>query len=109
MNYTIHELYAERNARQLLLQQSTEAAIAHLEHVVGAFLLAMQAQDSANVHQKLDSIEQLDDELESIVQLYGENSPDITIKSKREKWRDDLAEIEAQIAELEAARDIDEL
>ena len=104
----LHELNAERNARYQLLQQSQGEAIAHLERVIGAMLLTMNGKNLAGVREELCQIENLDAETQSTVQLYGETSTDITVKSKRETWRDDIVALEKQIAILEAQGETDE-
>ena len=105
----LHELYAERNARQSLLINSQSEAIAHLEHVVGAILLAMDNQSLTSVQTELGIIETLTTDNQKVVQLYGETTSDITVKSKREIWRNDLASIEAQIAILKEKGQTDDV
>lgn len=104
----LHELNAERSARLQLLLHSQGETIAHLERIVGAMLLTMDPQNLTDVRDELGQIEDLDPETLEIVQLYGETTTDITVKSKREMWRDDLAAIEKQIAILEEQGETDE-
>lgn len=94
----LHELQAERNARIQLLINSQGDAIAHLEHVVGAILLVLDAKTRSSVGSELSKIETLSPDTMSTVQLFGE----AVTKSQRELWREELADIEAQIADLEA-------
>jgi len=98
----LHELQAERNALQSQLLHSQADAIAHLEHVVGALLLTMDSGEKKAMHVQLDRIETLEPETLETVQLIGETSADIKLKSSRETWRGRLVEVEAQITELEA-------
>lgn len=105
---SLHDLQAEKNARLQLLGQSQAAAIAHLEHVVGAILLAIDTTTLGNIKTELASIETLDATTEGVVQLFGETTTDTSVKSQREQWRVDLDAIEAQIATLEAQGQTDE-
>jgi len=95
----LHELQAERNARIQLLQHSQGDAIAHLEHVVGAILLSLEASTRTNVLGELAEREVISPDARATVQLQGESE----IKSRRETWREELALIDAQIAEFEGA------
>jgi hypothetical protein len=97
MDSTLHEIHARRNALVQLLINSQGAAITHLEHVVGAILLAMDAQSVADMQTQLTAIETLDPATEAVVKLYGETTPDITIKSQRELWAAELSDLESQI------------
>jgi hypothetical protein len=92
-----HEIEAEINARNILLNQSLCNAVSHLEHVVGALLCTMDAQSKSNALSKLVEIETLSLDEFSTVRLYGEVSADISEKSKREQWREELAELESQL------------
>ena len=94
----LHELQAERNARVQLLRQSQDDAITHLEQVVGSILLKLDASLRADVLGEISKINTLPAGVMPAVHLYGE----AITESKREKWRKELAGIEAQIAELEA-------
>jgi hypothetical protein len=104
----LHDLIAERNARQIMLIQSQSDAIAHLEHVVGAILLTMDTGTLSNVKGELNTIETLDPETQSVVQLYGEFSSDTSIKSQRETWKAELSDLETLIAAAEADGQTDE-
>ena len=92
----LHELQAERNARKLLLAASQEAALAHLECVVGAILAKLDTTTRANVLGEINKTEGISPAERSTVRLSGESDT----PSKRETWRRELADLDTKIAEL---------
>ena len=113
-----HEIQAEINARHIALRQSESLAIEHMEKVIGAFLQTMEAPAFAAFCTALSRIEDITPDIKETVQLFGELSADgkqicgavdettgEVIKSKRQKWREELAALELQ---LQAAPDAPE-
>ena len=94
-----HELEARIAGLGIALRQSQPEAIAHIECVLGALLLSMEAPAVEKFKMALDSIETLADDVKETVQLFGEVSPDITVKSKRQAWWEELAALEAQLSD----------
>ena len=93
-----HEIQAEINARNILLRQSQEAAIAHLECVVGAVLAKLAAKQRAEVLAEAQETENLTDAELEIVRLTGET--DTGEKSMRRIWREELAALEAELENM---------
>ena len=90
-----HEIQAEINAREILLRQSQNAAIAHLECVVDAILTKSEPVYRAEVMALAASTEKLAPDVQAVVRLSGET--DTGFKSKRQIWREELAALEAQL------------
>ena len=99
----LQELYAEKNGLNILLRDSLADTVAHLEHTVGALILCMEKKESEEFHTQLDKIETLSPVTLETVQLFGEKSPDLSVKSTREMQRERLAVVEQEITELENA------
>ena len=108
-----HELEARIAGLEIALRQSQPEAIAHIECVLGALLLSMEAPATQRFMAALDTIEVLPTEQKEVVQLFGEISADgetvcgkvsketgETIKSKRQEWREELAELKGQLADM---------
>ena len=91
-----HEIQTEINARDILLRQSQDDAIAHLEALVGSLLAKMEPVKRAEVLADAAGIEKLTPDVASIVRLHGETEP--CTKSKRQVWREERAKLEAQLA-----------
>ena len=89
-----HEIQAEINARDILLRQTQDAAIAHLEAVVGSLLAKMDAPQRADVLAEVAGIEKLTPDVQAVVCLRGESGT----KSKRQVWREERAALELQLA-----------
>jgi len=90
-----HEIQAEINAREILLRQSQDQTIAHLECVVSSLLAKQTPQLRQEIIAEVAAIEKLAPAEASIVRLQGET--DNGVKSQRQKWRDELAQLEAQL------------
>ena len=90
-----HEIQAEINAREILLRQSQNAAIAHLECVVDAILAKSEPAYRAEVTALAASIEKLAPDVQAVVRLSSET--DTGVKSKRQVWREELVELEEQL------------
>ena len=92
-----HELEARIAGLGIALRQSQPEAVAHIECVLGALLLSMEVPAVEKFKMALDSIEALTDDAKETVQLFGEVSKDIMVKSKRQAWKEELAELEEQL------------
>ena len=90
-----HEIQAEINARNILLRQSQDAAIAHLECAVGVMLAKLAPKQRAEVLTDMQTAENLTAADKEIVRLMGES--DTGVKSKRQIWREELAALEAEL------------
>ena len=91
-----HEIQAEINAREILLRQSQDIAIAHLECIVGAILEKLEPANRTDVLAVAARIEKLTPDVQEVVRLSGETDP--AVKSKRQVWREELAELEEQLS-----------
>ena len=99
-----HELQAEINARRIMLNQTQEQAIVHLEYVVSAILSCLSSQMYTNVLTNVQEMENnIDAEVLGIVRLAGETENGI--KSKRQVWREELIAMEAQLADASDQED----
>jgi len=95
MDMDKHEIQAEINARKILLRQTQEQTIAHLECVVSSLLSKQTVQVRQEIIAEVASAEKLAPADAFIVKLQAEN--DNGVKSQRQKWRDEIAQLEAQI------------
>jgi len=92
-----HEIQAEINAREILLRQTQDAAFAHLENMVSSLLAKQTPQVRQEVIAEVGALEKatLAPDLQTAVRLQAEN--DNGVKSQRQKWRDEMAQLEAQM------------
>ena len=110
---TKHEIQSEINARHVLLNQTMPAAIAHMENVIGALLASQPKAKRAEINEALSRMEVFTPAEKDIVMLFGETTgggqqicgqPDKdtgeVIKSDRQRWREELAAFEAQLATM---------
>ena len=99
------EMQAQATALKIALRQTDAEALAHLECVVGAILLSMSNKEQGQVMGALSEIETLAPAALSNVQIYGEVDKGVT--PKRQEWRNELADLEAQIQTLPDVRTAD--
>ena len=95
MNMNRNEIEAEINARRILLRQSQDAMIAHLECIVSAMLAKLAPEQRAEALTEMKATENLTADEMEIVRLMGES--DTGVKSKRQIWREELAMLEAEL------------
>ena len=90
-----HEIQAEINAREILLRQSQESAIMHLENLVDGILTKLAPQQRQEVVAEVAAIEKavIAPELQVAVKLQAETG----VKSKRQTWREEITQLEAQM------------
>lgn len=94
-----HEIEAEIAARLIALRQSDSQAIAHIEKMLDAIVQALGELGINAFKSALSATE-------NITQVCDEDNGVTleTIKSKRQKWRDEIAALEEQITALENHR-----
>ncbi|MCL2225763.1 MAG: hypothetical protein FWB96_12420 [Defluviitaleaceae bacterium] len=90
-----NETQVRINALQIMLRQTNDQSIAHMEAVVGALLQKMQPADRTTVIEEVTAFEKLSPAVLKTVQLCGE-IPDGEIP-QRQAWRNELAELTAQM------------
>jgi len=87
-----NELQGRINALKIAIRQTDSKEIEHLEHVVGAILLSMTPTAKNRFDAEIKKVESISDDEFATVRLLGEGGEDV--KSMRQKWRKELAEIE---------------
>jgi len=91
-----HEIQAEINAREILLRQSQESAIMHLENLGDGILAKLQPLQRSEIISEVAVIENavIVPELQTAIRLQSETG----VKSKRQIWREEIRQLEAQMA-----------
>jgi len=95
MNSDYIDKQAQINALKTALRQTNDQAIEHIENVLSAHLATMTPTNKRRFKTELAAIERLTQEELEIVQLSGET--DEGEKSQRQKWREELAELEGEL------------
>jgi len=100
-NHELHEKQARANALRIALRQTQDESIAHLENLVCAMYATLSAANKSKVQAELSNIERLSPEVLKTVQLElleGEIS-------QRQKWRNELATLTAELESAQSAED----
>ena len=113
-----HELQAEINARKILLRDSFGDALAHIENVLRSILQSLEPSTLSTFREKMAEIENITPAVKEVVQLFGEVAADglnicgdidkntgAIVKSKRQIWLEELAQLEEELANAPEAED----
>jgi len=103
-NKELHELEARKSALNDALNSSLPQTVEHMESVLSALLAAQNQTTLQRFDAELKAIETLQPEVASMVTLKGEATADGSrmAQSERQAWRNERAQLEAKIAELQS-------
>ena len=96
------------NALDILLRHSMPDAVEHLEALVSAIMITMNAQTKNKFHavlEELESTDGVDEDITDVIKLQGEKGNDA--KSKRQLWSAERKALKAKLAELEESENLD--
>ena len=90
-----HEIQAEINAREILLRQTQDAAFSHLENLVNGLLARQSPQIRQEIVAEVGAMEKVTiaPDVQNSIQLQTETGA----KSQRQKWREEIAQLETQL------------
>lgn len=104
-NEEMHELEARINALNGALNRTQQAAVLHIEAVLGALISAQSAQQYGKFEAAVGDMEKhVNPDALSEVRLPGEKDKDGNkiAKSQRQVWHEEKNAIEAKLAEIAA-------
>ena len=104
----LSEMQERINALDILLRHSMPDAVEHLEALVSAIIISMNAQTKNKFYAVLEELEPTDgvgEDVKDIVKLQGENGNDA--KSKRQLWSAERKALMAKLAEFEESENLD--